>query len=70
VGKMNMNMLGENKVLLYGFLFSFLLLVFLFSGFIDRISLCISGGHGTCSVDQTGLELKETCLLLSPECWD
>lgn len=27
--------------------------------FIDRISLCIPGCCGTCSIDQTGLELRD-----------
>lgn len=39
--------------------FIFIIIIF----FIERVSLCNSGLPGTCYVDQTGLELTETCLL-------
>jgi hypothetical protein len=38
--------------------------------FQDRVFLCCLGCLGTCSEDQSGLELRETSLPLPPECGD
>jgi hypothetical protein len=58
-------------LLLLLLLLVFVLFVCLFVCFVfqDRVSLCSPGCPGTHSVDQDGLELRNT-LPLPPECWD
>jgi hypothetical protein len=41
-----------------------------FCFFGDRVSLCSPGCPGTHSAEQAGLELRDLCLILPPECWN
>lgn len=43
---------------------------FMYLYFFETVSLCNPVWLGTCYVDQTGLEIIEIHLPLSPKCWD
>ena len=43
--------------------------IYLFLIFQERVSLCIFRHHGTCSLDQVGLELTDLPVSAS-KCWD
>ena len=64
---------GENLLkysLLFKFAFNKVFVLFVCLFVWDRVSLCDPGCPGTCSVDQTGLELTEILLSLPLKCWD